>query len=125
MKATNVFLGVILGLIVTVGLMFGMPAYNVWQQEMAGKARLAEASQSRRITVEQAIADREAATETAAAIGILGKAAKEFPEYRNQEYLAAFAEALKQGKINQIFYIPTEGGMPILEAGRAVATPSK
>lgn len=37
------------------------PHYNVWQQEMAGRARLAEAEHSRRIAIEEAKALKESA----------------------------------------------------------------
>lgn len=103
---------------VILGLMFGLPRYKVWQQEMAGKARLAEATQSRQILIEQARAEKEAALLQAEAIKIMGEAAKKYPEYRQQEFIGAFGEALKAGKINQIIYVPTEGNIPILEAGR-------
>lgn len=42
------------------GLMFGLPKYNVWQQEMAGKAEMAKAEQNRKILVEEAKARLEA-----------------------------------------------------------------
>lgn len=104
---------------------FGLAAvsrwYDVWSMEMQGKAKLAEASQSRQIQVEQAKAEKESATLRADAIAIVGQATKDFPEYRQQEYIGAFAEALKEGKMSQIIYIPTEAGMPILEAGRKVS----
>lgn len=111
------FIGTFLSVIV-LALMFGLPHYRVWQQEMAGKARLAEATQSRQILIEQARAEKEAALLQAAAIQIMGEAAKKYPEYRQQEFIGAFGEALKAGKINQIIYVPTEGNIPILEAGR-------
>lgn len=110
-------IGIIL-IAIVLGLMFGLPRYKVWQQEMAGKARLAEATQSRQILIEQARAEKEAATLQAEAIKIMGEAAKKYPEYRQQEFIGAFGEALKAGKINQIIYVPTEGNIPILEAGR-------
>lgn len=92
--------------------------YSVWSMEMQGKAKLAEATQSRQIQIEQAKAEFEAAKHRAEAIAIVGKAAQEFPEYRQQEYIGAFAEALKEGNIDQIMYIPTEAGIPIMEAGK-------
>lgn len=105
-------------LVVVIALMFGLPLYRVWQQEMAGKARLAEATQSRQILIEQARAEKEAAALQAEAIRIMGKAAQEYPEYRQQEFIGAFGEALKAGKINQIIYVPTEANIPIMEAGK-------
>jgi len=109
---------VVTGLLVIIGLMFGLPRYTVWQQEMAGKARLAEATQSRQILIEQARAEKDAAVLQAEAIKIMGEAAQKYPEYRKQEFIGAFGEALKAGKINQIIYVPTEANIPILEASK-------
>jgi hypothetical protein len=49
---------------------------------------------------------------------LIGEAAKKYPEYRTQEFIGAFAEAIKDGKIDQIIYVPTEAGIPIVESGR-------
>lgn len=116
---TKLFITVVVaGLLVILGLMFGLPVYSVWQQEMAGKARLAEATQSRQILIEQARAERDASALQAEAIKIMGEAAQKYPEYRKQEFIGAFGEALKAGKINQIIYVPTEANIPIMEASR-------
>ena len=92
--------------------------YHVWSMEMRGKALLAEAAQTRQILIETAKAEKEAAVERAEAIKIIGDIAKKYPEYRNQEYIMAFGEALKEGRIHQIIYVPTEANIPILEAGK-------
>lgn len=117
--AVSIVLG---GIILLVGLFFGVGIswrhYNVWSSEMSGKAKLAEATQSRMIQVEQAKGELEAAKLRARAIEIVGEKAKLYPEYIRQEYIGAFAEALKEGKIQQIMYIPTETGLPITEANR-------
>lgn len=42
---------VVIVFVFVVALMFGLPRYNVWQQEMAGKAEMAKAEQNRRILV--------------------------------------------------------------------------
>lgn len=104
--------------VVIIGLMFGIPVYSVWQQEYSGKATLAKAQQTRQVLITQAMAEEEAAAHRAKAISIVGQAAKDFPEYRTQEFIGAFAEALHQGKISQIIYVPTEGNIPLLEAGK-------
>lgn len=119
-KIGLIFGSIVLGILLILGFMFGMPVYNVWQQEKAGEARLAEASQSRQVVVQQAKAEKEAAEYQAQAIKIMGKAAKEFPEYRQQEFIGAFGEAVKSGSIDQIIYVPTEGNIPITEANRMV-----
>ena len=50
---------VIIAFVFIAALMFGLPRYNVWQQEMAGKAEMAKAEQNRRILVEEAKAKLE------------------------------------------------------------------
>lgn len=118
----NVPIYVALGITLTVGfilsLMFGLPVYGVWQQGLSGKANLAKAVEVRKIMIEQAKAEKEAASIRADAIQIIGQAAKDFPEYRLQEFMGAFAEALNSDKIEQIIYVPTEANIPIMEAGR-------
>lgn len=99
-------------------LMFIMPQYGVWQQGLKGEAELARAEQSRQILIEQAKAERESAKYRAEAIAIVGKAAKDYPEYRYQEFLGAFGEAFREGSIHQVVYVPTEGMVPITEAGK-------
>ena len=111
-----------IAIIIAVAGAFGLMAmyrfYNVWSMEKEGQASLMKATQTRQIQVEQAKAEKEAATLRAEAIAIIGKAAKEYPEYRTQEYIGAFAEALKEGKMQQIIYVPTEANIPVLEAGK-------
>jgi len=68
--------------------------------------------------IQQAQAELDAASLRAEAISIVGKAAKDYPEYRKQEFIGAFAEALQKGTIQQIIYVPTEANIPILEAGK-------
>jgi hypothetical protein len=98
--------------------MWGCPQYEVYKQDLHGKAELGRAHQVRQIQIEQAKAEETAATHRAAAITIMGQAAKDFPEYRKQEFIGAFAEAMHNGRINQIIYVPTEAGIPITEATR-------
>lgn len=108
---------IVLAVLITAG-MAGCPQYNVWQQGLAGEAKLKRATQERKILVEQAKAELESAEIRALAIEVLGQKAKDFPEYRLQEFLGAFAEALQSGKIDQIIYVPTEANIPIMEAGK-------
>ena len=95
------------------------PLVGPWAQEREGLANLRQAEQERRILVEQAQAERDAASARAEAIAIVGQAAKEYPEYRAQEFIGAFAEALQSCEGVDVIYVPTEGNIPILEAGRS------
>ncbi len=114
-------LGVI-ALIVVVSIGFATSVagryYDVWAMDMEGKAVLAKAEQTRQVQIAQAHGELEASKLRAEAISVVGKAAKDFPEYRNQEFIGAFSEALKEGKIQQIMYVPTEANIPITEAGK-------
>jgi len=102
-------------LMLTAAGMAGCPAYNVYSSRMEGEAILAKSQASRQALVSQAQAEKDAATLRADAIGIVGKAAKDFPEYREQEFIGSFAEALHNGTISQIIYVPTERNIPIVE----------
>ena len=97
-------------------ILYATPKYNVWVQELRGEALFKKAQHEKKIMIETARAELEAAKLRADAIGIMGAAAKEFPEYRQQEFMQAFGEALREGNIEQIIYIPTEANLPILEA---------
>lgn len=99
-------------------LMWLVPTYGVWRAGLVGKGSLMRAEQEKQIQIEQAKAELESAKLRAEAIQIVGKAAKDFPEYRTQEFLGAFGDALKEGTVDQIIYVPTEAGIPILESGR-------
>jgi len=120
MRNNIVFIGILaaLAIAVLVMAMAVLPFYKVWSQEMRGKAALAEATQSKMIQIEQARAEKESALLRSEAIAIMGKTAKEYPEYREQEFIGAFGEALREGQINQIIYVPTESNIPVLEAGK-------
>ena len=50
----------------------------------------------------------------------MGAAARDFPEYRVQEFIGAFGEALQNGNIEKLVFVPTEANIPIVEAGRTV-----
>jgi len=120
-------LSLLIGLLFMSG--YGWAHFRLWKAEYSGKALeiektyngkaiLAEAQNSRMARVEGARAEKEAAQLTADAIKIVGEMAKQYPEYRQQEFYLALGEALQEGNIQQIIYIPTEAGLPITEAGK-------
>lgn len=118
----NPFIGGLLAFLMLLMLVAGgcwaAPQYNVYSQRLEGEANLAKADSQKRVLVTQAQAEKDAAVLRADAIKIVGQAAKDFPEYRQQEFIGSFADALHEGKINQIIYVPTEANIPIIEAGR-------
>ena len=91
---------------------------NVYTSRLAGQAAYAHSESERKVLVSQAEAELEAAKLRAEAIKIVGEMAKQFPEYREQEFIGAFGEALKSDKIDQIIYVPTEANIPIIERKR-------
>jgi uncharacterized membrane-anchored protein YhcB (DUF1043 family) len=118
------FVGTSLAIILLIaligGLMVGLPQYKVWQQGLAGEANLKRAEQEKQIMITTAQAEVDAAKHRAEAIEIMGEAAKKYPEYRLQEFMAAFAEALQNDSIDKIVFVPTEANIPITEATRTV-----
>ena len=99
-------------------LMFAIPKWNVWRAGLQGEALKMKAEQTKQILVTQAQAELDAASLRAQAIEKIGAMAQKYPEYRQQEFIGAFAEALQEGNIHQIIYVPTEAGIPITEAVR-------
>ncbi len=100
-----------------------MPIYNVWSREMSGKAELAEATWNRQIKVEEAKANLEsqelnAQAEVARARG-LAEAQEIVSSTLNEQYLRyLWINNVEAGENRQVIYVPTEAGLPILEAGK-------
>lgn len=112
-------------LIVFIGLcMWGCPQYNVWQQNLEGEAELARATQNRQIKIQEAQATKEAAQHLAEAEMIRAKGVAEANKIIGESLKGneAYLRYLWIDKLDQdagtIIYIPTEAGMPILEASR-------
>lgn len=114
----------ILLLVIIFLFMWGCPTYNVWQKTLEGEAELKKAEWSRQIAVREAQAKLDSskmlaeaeiqrAKGTAEANKIIGDSLK-----NNEAYLRyLWIHNLEEGK-NEVIYIPTEAGMPILEAGK-------
>lgn len=127
-KSTNeyaIFLTIIFVVIVFFALcLYGCPKYNVWQQGLAGQAELAKAEQNRKIAVQEAEAKKESAKALAEAEVIraegVAKANKIIGESlrNNESYLRyLWINSLNDNRQN-VIYVPTEAGLPILEAGK-------
>jgi len=116
----------VIGLIVLViiaAIMFGYPRYKVWQQEMDGKAEFAKAEQNRKIKIEEARANLEAEKLNAQAEIERAKGAAKAIEIENGSITPTYIQYLwvrQQADLGDktVIYIPTEGNLPILEAGR-------
>jgi regulator of protease activity HflC (stomatin/prohibitin superfamily) len=109
----------LIGIAVILGLMFGVPLYNVWQQEMSGRAELAKAEQNRQIKIEEAKANLEAEKLNAQAEIERAKGAAEAIRIENGSLTTTYIQYLwvrQQNNIDKVVYIPTEANLPILEA---------
>jgi len=128
MNVTKIFIPTIfLVLIVIIGLMWGLPRYNVWQQEMAGKAEMAKAEQNRRILVEEAKARLEAERLNAAAEIERAKGMAEAMKVENGTLSATYNQYLfirtleklaDKGSLPQIIYVPSEGLTPVMDLNK-------
>ncbi|PZU51289.1 MAG: membrane protease subunit [Sphingomonas sp.] len=110
-------------------LLAGCPAYNVYSQEQAGRARLAEAQSSRQIATLEARAKLESAKALADAEVIRAEgAAKANRILQNslggpEGYLRYLQIQALDSKDAAIIYVPTEGGLPVLESRRLPNSP--
>jgi hypothetical protein len=110
---------------VLVVLFFGWPIYSVWQQRLAGEAELARAEQNRQIRINEAMAEQEAAkfeaqAEITRAEGVAASNKIVADGLGGPEgYLRYLYIRTVGAQGNQIIYLPTEAGIPVLEAGRA------
>lgn len=114
-------------MIVVFGGLYGCPRYNVWQQEMSGKAEFAKAEQNRRIKIEEAKANLEAEKLNAQAEVERAKGAAEAIKIENGSITPAYIQYLwvrQQNNLNDktVIYIPTETNLPVLEASRVKGT---
>jgi preprotein translocase subunit SecF len=121
----QIILAVIGAVVVLASLFFIIPWYNVWQQEMSGKAEFAKAEQNRKIKIEEAKANLEAEKLNAQAEIERAKGAAEAIRIENGSLTPTYIQYLwvrQQSNLNDktVVYIPTEGNLPILEASRPV-----
>jgi predicted Holliday junction resolvase-like endonuclease len=124
--STGVITSIIVAIVV-IGLfilwLWAYPQYRVWQQGLAGQAKLREAEYSRRVQVLEAQArlDSEklnAQSEVVRAEGV-AKSNEIISTSIDEQYIRYLWVKTLDGSQSQIIYIPTEAGLPITEAGRA------
>lgn len=116
---------VIIVSVIIIGLaLWGAPKYRIYKLDLNGQAMLREAEWTKKIAIEEARAEKESATELAAAEVERAKGVAQANEIigdslkGNSEYLRyLWIEGLKDEN-NETIYIPTEAGLPILEASR-------
>lgn len=116
--------------VVVIGAAFLLPWYNVWQQEMAGKAEFAKAEQNRKIKIEEAKANLEAEKLNAQAEVERAKGAAEAIRIENGSITPTYIQYLwvrQQSNLNDktVIYVPTESNLPILESPRMLMNDGK
>lgn len=118
-------IAIVVIIILGIGLA-GCPNYNVYSQRLAGEAELARAESNRRIAIAEAEAKKESAKQlaeaeiiraegVAKANKIIGDSLKNNEAYLRYLYITGITD---NGSGAQTIYIPTEAGLPILEAKR-------
>lgn len=106
------------------GIAFGYAKYHIWSERQHGQAELARAEGNRAIAVCEARASQESAECYAQAEIIRAKGVAEANKIigdslkDNEAYLKyRFIEGLQTNQM-QTIYVPHEGLLPILEAGK-------
>jgi regulator of protease activity HflC (stomatin/prohibitin superfamily) len=108
--------------IIGTALLAGCPMYNVYSSRMDGEAELAKANYSKQVAVQTALAKNDAAKYEAEAeitrAGGVAKANQIIGDSlkNNEAYLRYLYVNNLEHTQNQVIYIPTEAGLPILEA---------
>lgn len=113
-----------------VAMAFIRPWYNVWSQEMEGKAEFAKAEQNRKIKIEEAKANLEAEKLNAQAEIERAKGAAEAIRIENGSITPTYIQYLwvrQQSDLSNktVIYVPTETNLPILESTRALTLPQE
>lgn len=119
--------GVIVALVLIFGVLIGGIAvykkFSIWSKEQTGRAALAEAIFSKQVKVEEARARKESAKLDAEAEFIRAEGAAKSISTEASTITPDYVRYLwvrQQDNLNDktVVYIPTEGGLPILEANR-------
>lgn len=110
--------GIIAIVVVSIGMAFIRPWYNVWSQEMEGKAEFAKAEQNRKIKIEEARANLEAEKLNAQAEIERAKGAAEAIRIENGSITPTYIQYLwvrQQSDLSDktVIYIPTESNLPL------------
>lgn len=106
------------------GCMAVYPQYSVYQQKLAGEAELERQKFEKQVAVQSALAKKESASllaeaevlraeGVAKANKIIGDSLKGNESYLRYLWIEKMTETNKE-----VIYIPTEAGLPILEAGK-------
>ena len=111
-------------LFISVGIIWAWQYFKVFKAEYSGKAVLAEAEYSRQVAVKEAQAHLDSAKLLADAEVERAKGVKQANEIiagslkGHEEYLRYLCIQNVSVGDHQVIYVPTEAGLPVLEAGK-------
>lgn len=125
--STKVGIGITSAFCFILFLMFAVPKYNVWRSRVAietaqnnGKAEMAKAEENRLIAIEEGKANLEVQKLNSKAEVVRAKGMAEAIEIEGGRLTALYVQYLWVRKVTEMngdkIYIPTEAGLPILEA---------
>lgn len=120
--------GSVVGLIVLWALV-GYPWWNVWASHQSGLADLQQAKNEQQIQIAQAQSRLDAAQlnkkaaiieaeAVAAQVEAIGKKLQKHDLYLKWQWIKMMEDRSSNGDDNSVIYVPTEAGLPILEAGK-------
>lgn len=101
--------------------MWGCPVYKVWRQGKQGEAELRRAEQNRKIKIQEAAAIQESSKMLAAADTVRAHGIARSQQIINKTLTPGYLHWFwidNIDKSNNVMYIATEAGLPIMEAGR-------
>ncbi len=115
---------VVLGILLVGGCMVGYPHYTAYSQRLEGEASLERQKSEKQVAVQAALAKKESAqlladAEVIRAEGvakankIIGSSLHDNESYLRWLWIEKMTESNKE-----VIYIPTEAGLPLLEAGK-------
>jgi regulator of protease activity HflC (stomatin/prohibitin superfamily) len=125
MSVQLIFGGVGVLIAFVAALMWVLPIYSVWAAKKRGQAELANAHFGEQVAMAEAEA-RQAAAEAnkeaelveasavAESIKMIGDSLESNPNYLKWQWIKTLGDT-----DNDLIYVPTEAGLPIMEAGRA------
>lgn len=119
-KTIGLLMAVII--VIIVSFMAFMPKYRIYKQTLQGEANLRQQEWEKKISIEQAKAKKESAileaeAEVARAKGVAEANAIIADSLKGNEAYLRYLWIDKLSDNPNVIYVPTEAGLPILEAG--------
>lgn len=119
-----IFLGLVIFSGICLWILFGYPVWNVWASKKSGEADLTQAHKEQQIQVAKAQGRLDAANLNKQAAIVEAEAVSEQIQRIGKElsshdlYLKwQWIKMMEEKPNNSVIYVPTEAGLPILEAG--------